>query len=84
MSEDYINKIIKPNFYGYGSNICFDCDRACGGCSWSEVNPETGRVKFEPIPGWKTVKKSRKNGRKWEVVEQIVECPLFVPTVRKN
>ena len=84
MSDDYINKIIKPNFYGYGSNICFDCDRACGGCSLSEVNPETGRVKFEPIPGWKTVKKSRKNGRNWEVVEQIVECPLFVPTVRKN
>lgn len=27
-----------------GVNICFDCKKACGGCSWSKD--------FEPVPGW--------------------------------
>jgi hypothetical protein len=28
----------------YGHNICFDCTKACGKCSWSK--------NFEPVPGW--------------------------------
>lgn len=28
----------------YGNNICFDCKKACGDCSWSKS--------FEPVPGW--------------------------------
>lgn len=27
-----------------GVNICADCDNACGGCSWSERDPETNKM----------------------------------------
>ena len=26
------------------ANICFDCKKACGGCSWSK--------NFTPVKGW--------------------------------
>ena len=83
MERSFEDKLVQSEFYGYGSNICFDCDRCFGKCPRSEIDPETGRVKFSPVPGWKTKKKSRKVGRKWEVVEQIVECPLFLPTKKR-
>ena len=83
MKQKTEDKIIQSNFYGYGANICFDCERCCGKCPWSEVDAETGRVKFQPVEGWVTQKRSRKVGRKWEIVEQIIECPLFVPSERK-
>ena len=34
------------------ANICFDCKNACGGCSWSEFDPDTGKVRFQPVDGW--------------------------------
>lgn len=34
------------------ANICFDCANACGGCSWSELDAETGLPRFAPVPGW--------------------------------
>lgn len=69
------------------ANICFDCDRACGGCSWSEWDPETKRPRFKPVPGW-TAKKSivrntaTKNGKSKRVPQEtyhITACPLFKP-----
>lgn len=84
MELDYISLIVQSNFYGFEINICWDCENYCGKCPWTGLDPETGRVKFEPVPGWKTKKKSRKTGRKWEVVEQITECPLFIPTPEKE
>lgn len=76
---DY-GELVKPGFYGGGANICFDCEKACGGCSWSEVDPETKKVRFQPVPGWKTQKRYRKYNRKWIVVDQVIECPLFEKT----
>ncbi len=76
--EDY--ELIQSGWYSNSVNLCFDCEKACGGCSWSEVNPDTGRVRFEPVPGWKIQKKRRKYNRKWTIVDQIVECPLFERT----
>lgn len=58
-----------------GANICFDCDRACGGCSWSEVDLETKRTRFEPVPGW-TAKKVLLHG---DQTYHITACPLFKP-----
>jgi hypothetical protein len=84
MARNFEDELIQSEFYEHGANICFDCDRSVGKCPWSEVDPETGKVKFEPVPGWKTKKKSRKIGRKWEVVEQIIECPLFLPTEQRG
>ena len=78
--DKYIDQIVEPGNFIVHNNICFDCENAFGKCPWSAVDPETGRVMFEPIPGWKTKRCARKyNGRKWEIVEQIIECPLFKP-----
>lgn len=41
-----------------------------GGCSWTAVDEETGRVKFEPVKGWKA--------KKSEVGYHIIDCPEFV------
>jgi hypothetical protein len=64
-------------------NICVDCKNAYGGCSWSEINPETGRVRFQPVPGWTAVKSCigrEKAHGKIRVIEtyQISACPEFV------
>lgn len=81
--SDYNDLVVETGFYE-GVNICFDCARSGGRCPWSEVDSETGEVKFQPVEGWKTVKISRRNGRQWEIAEQIVECPLFVETRRQT
>lgn len=44
------------------TSLCWDCAKACGGCSWS--------AKFIPVKGWKT----RANGKG----EDVVACPKFV------
>ena len=41
---------MNPNPHKKG-NICFDCENACGNCSWSAVGMD-GKLLFEPVPGW--------------------------------
>lgn len=64
------------------ANICFDCRRACGGCSWSEIDPETNKVRFEMPIGCKTEKIWRRKEWSCESIYyqtlRIVSCPLFV------
>ena len=31
---------------------CDTCRKACGGCSWTAIDPMTGEVRGEPVPGW--------------------------------
>ena len=72
----------------FGANICFDCERACGGCSWTEVDPETGKLRWEPVPGWTAEKtyltlQSTSHGKHKKAITEtyhIIDCPLFVPT----
>lgn len=64
------------------TNICFDCQKAVGGCSWSEINPDTRKPRFEPVPGWTAEKVLLRTGtdqRGASVVETyaITACPLF-------
>ena len=65
------------------TNICFDCQRACGDCSWSEVDPVTKRVRFQPVPGWtaERVKVNVDHGHGSFGVEtyHITACPKFIP-----
>lgn len=67
---------------GGSTNICFDCTKACGGCSWTEINPDTKHPRFEPVPGW-TAKKvllnvgSHKGGRVVIETYHITKCPQF-------
>lgn len=63
------------------ANICFDCQKACGDCSWSE--------KFEPVPGW-TAKKvmqkthERKGKIRWTPTYHITACPEFVKDEKRE
>lgn len=31
---------------------CWTCKLACGSCPWSELDPNTKQIRFQPIPGW--------------------------------
>lgn len=60
------------------ANICFDCDRACGGCPWSEIDPETEKPRFAPVPGWTAEKAILRFGKnRFEETYNITACPLF-------
>jgi hypothetical protein len=64
------------------TNICFDCKKACGGCSWSEINPETRKPRFEPVPGWTAEKAILRTGTDMHGIQKIETyaisaCPLF-------
>ena len=66
------------------TNICFDCDNACGGCSWSAAGMD-GKLLFEPVPGW-TAEKVTLNWRKGknDFTYHITACPQFSNTGRKK
>lgn len=69
-------------------NICFDCENALGGCSWSALDPVTGKPQFKPVPGWTAtpVVLQEKNGSyqyKWDTYS-ITACPQFVPTPERK
>lgn len=64
-----------------GPNICFDCERACGGCPWS--------AGFRPIPGWTARKRMLRVGTTrgrpvYVETYHITDCPLRVKTPEKN
>lgn len=66
------------------ANKCIDCANAYGGCPWTEIDPETGKSKFEPVPGWtaKPVRRRTGTDRRGPVMMDtynITECPLFKP-----
>ena len=66
-----------------GTNICFDCKKACGGCSWSEWDVAEKRTRFQPIEGWKAIKvpyfPGAGRGAKVDSTYYITECPEFEP-----
>lgn len=76
-------------YTGRSTNICFDCQNACGGCSWSEIDPDTKRPRFEPVPGW-TAKKvvlncgTFKGGKVLVETYHITKCPQFIPDVKRK
>lgn len=51
--------------------ICWGCDNACGGCSWSR--------EFKPVEGWTATRRDllMTNGTKESYI--VHECPEFVP-----
>lgn len=65
------------------ANICFDCQKACGGCSWSEIDPSTKKPRFEPVPGWtaEPIRMQIGNNQYGKVMTdtyRITACPEFV------
>lgn len=75
-------KQVRKDMYMGLASICFDCRRACGGCSWSEIDPKTGHPRFQPPEGCVTenyVRSDRKSADGEFRTTRIVSCPLFVP-----
>ncbi len=69
------------------NNICFDCKKACGQCSWSAADPLTGELLFEPVPGWtaEEVEQNRKYRNKYpSTTYHITACPLFEPDEKRK
>lgn len=62
-------------------NICWDCQKATGGCSWSEIDPNTGRVRFEPPDGaeYKLALLDSRDRANAVMTYHITSCPEFVP-----
>lgn len=61
--------------------LCWTCQRACGGCSWSRS--------LTPVDGWTATHSSIKATGKEEPTYHIDECPLYkpdggIPLKRKN
>ena len=54
------------------NSICWDCGKACGGCSWSDHN------EHRPVSGW-TAERTSIKGDKGARVESflVIECPEF-------
>ena len=68
---------------GGSTNICFDCQNACGGCSWTEFDPGTKRPRFEPVPGWTAEPVllnvgGMRGGARLIETYHITNCPQFV------
>lgn len=81
--DQYIVKIDE------NGNLCWDCERACGACPWSAVDPNTDEIRFDPVPGWTARKVTRPvgngpGGKAWMETYHITACPLFVQTPPRN
>ena len=82
------NPPVDTSKYTKQANICFDCENATGGCSWSALDPVTGKPQFKPVPGWTATPAvlQAKNGSyqyKWDTYS-ITACPQFVPTPERK
>lgn len=61
------------------ANICFYCKKAVGKCSWSEVDPKTKQIRYEPVPGWTAEPTIQKKGKTRTPTYSIKACPEFEP-----
>lgn len=55
--------------------LCLSCARCYGDCPWSERDPETKHIKFQPVPGW-TAEATWNRG--CGASYRVVACPLYV------
>ena len=61
-------------------NICWSCQRAAGGCSWSGLDPKTLEPAFQPVPGWTAERVPYIiHGCKPDTTYCITTCPLYLP-----
>lgn len=76
-------EVVRRNGHGQ-ANICIDCARACGGCSWTGID-DKGELRWEPVPGWTAEKIQMKVGN-YKTVDtyHITACPLFIREEKKE
>lgn len=58
-----------------GWSICESCLRNAGGCSWTEEDPVTHRIRFEPVPGWTAQPTTIPWSRKRVESYFVADCP---------
>ena len=63
--------------------LCWKCSKAYGDCEWTEIDPETGRVRFDDVPGWTVERKCVKTKNHGKTVSYdrttVIKCPKFEP-----
>lgn len=63
--------------------LCWKCANAYGDCEWTEVDPETGRVRFGYVPGWEVKRRVVKSNRYNQLIGTerltVISCPKFRP-----
>lgn len=71
----------RVNENGAETSICFDCRKAVGLCSWSEVDRETNQIRFVPPEGAVYEERAYKlfDSRGVDRALWIKQCPLFDP-----
>ena len=60
------------------ASICFDCEKACGGCSWSEYDATKNCTRFKIPEGATFEPVYDVKGRIYTY--RITKCPLFEKT----
>ena len=60
------------------TQLCWSCGNYLGGCPWTRVDPDTGRVCFDPVPGWVTVPHPRRVRGVMEIGVMILSCPQYI------
>lgn len=67
------------------ASICFDCKKACGGCSWTEYDPAAGKIKWEPVSGWVAERVMYPPTSRWQKPSwRVLKCPEFEPDVAEK
>lgn len=71
------------NICGRNTNICFDCQNALGGCSFSRLDPRTNRPAFQPVEGWTAeivpyCVGILKGQAYFESTYHVIKCPEFI------
>ena len=66
------------------ATLCWTCRNACGGCSWTEVDKATNKVRFQPVKGWVATKTRvlvnsgpGQTGRCYDTSYIVRFCPLY-------
>ena len=63
--------------------ICWSCQNACGGCPWTEVDPDTDQIRALPVEGWIAKKHLQqyadKDGRRMVESYEVLYCPQYSP-----
>jgi len=59
------------NRFGKKEQICWDCSKACGGCSWSDKS-------FTPVPGWDAEEDTDTRTYNKDIkAYRIFDCPQY-------
>ena len=63
--------------------LCWTCQNALGGCSWTERDPVTEQIRFQPVEGWLAKKTIRRytDDHGFRLVESydVLYCPSYRP-----